>query len=236
MKTCAATASLLSAASSAADMASYMGPVSAFFLSARNNLMICTPSWTLMSTSWVISFPRNSVSSPSSGRWSRQRLCRNQRGVGASDDRLLQARRRSCEILRKEACHRNRLRLTIAPAITGRSKRTLGEIDAAGGEPEEAQIGCGAGKGRIGTLAQRAAHPLCGLGEPGHGLAEPRAHAPELGPVGTAHLVGRLRQLDDIALHHLAAFQGELARHEVDGLDAVGALVDRQDARVAIDL
>src|SRR5262245_26520950 len=57
MKTWAAIASLFSAASSAADMASYMGPVSAFFLSARNRRITCTPSATLMSTSWVIASP-----------------------------------------------------------------------------------------------------------------------------------------------------------------------------------
>ena len=43
MKTWTAMASLFSAASSAADMTSYMGPVSAFFLSARRRRMICTP-------------------------------------------------------------------------------------------------------------------------------------------------------------------------------------------------
>src|SRR6266571_5347819 len=54
MKTWAAMASLLSDASSASDMASYIGPVSAFFLSARRKRITCTPSATLISISWVI--------------------------------------------------------------------------------------------------------------------------------------------------------------------------------------
>src|SRR5262245_18812186 len=57
MKTCAAMASLLSAPSSAADIASYIGPESAFFFSARTRRMICTPSYTAISISLVIGIP-----------------------------------------------------------------------------------------------------------------------------------------------------------------------------------
>src|SRR5262245_12141226 len=55
MNTVTAMASLLSAASSASDMALYIGPVNAFFLSARRKRISCTPSATLISISWVIS-------------------------------------------------------------------------------------------------------------------------------------------------------------------------------------
>jgi len=58
MNTWQAMASLVSAASSASDMAVYMGPVKAFFFSARRKRMTCTPSSTLISMSWVIAFPR----------------------------------------------------------------------------------------------------------------------------------------------------------------------------------
>ena len=54
MKTCTAMASFFSDASSASDMALYMVPVKAFFLSARVKRMTCTPSCTLISISWVI--------------------------------------------------------------------------------------------------------------------------------------------------------------------------------------
>ena len=57
MNTWQAMASLVSDASSASDMALYMGPVKAFFLSARVKRMTCTPSCTLISISWVIAFP-----------------------------------------------------------------------------------------------------------------------------------------------------------------------------------
>ena len=54
MNTWHATASFFSAASSASDMALYIGPVRAFFFSARRKRMTCTPSCTLISMSWVI--------------------------------------------------------------------------------------------------------------------------------------------------------------------------------------
>ncbi len=57
MNTWTATASLVSAASSASDMALYIGPVKAFFFSARRKRMTCTPSCTLISISWLIAFP-----------------------------------------------------------------------------------------------------------------------------------------------------------------------------------
>ena len=60
MNTWTAMASFFSAASSASDMALYIGPVKAFFLSARRKRMTCTPSATLISISWVIVVPLRS--------------------------------------------------------------------------------------------------------------------------------------------------------------------------------
>jgi hypothetical protein len=56
MNTWHAMASLLSDASSASDIALYIGPVRAFFFSARRKRMTCTPSCTLISMSWVMPF------------------------------------------------------------------------------------------------------------------------------------------------------------------------------------
>ena len=56
-KTWQAMAASVSAASKAADMASYIGPVKAFFLAARRKRIICTPSSTLISMSFVIALP-----------------------------------------------------------------------------------------------------------------------------------------------------------------------------------
>ena len=58
---------------------------------------------------------------------------------------------------------------------------------------------------------------------------------PKLGPVGGAHLLDGPLQLADVGGGHLAALQRQLAGDEVERLDAVGALVDRQDAGVAVD-
>ena len=150
-------------------------------MSARKKRITCTPSSTLISTSWVISFPRSSLSTypttptdppppcpralptldvpPSSPRACGEGLgvgvksqgyrpcgftppgsprksapshpprqgegghhpasasAGAKRGVGAGNDRLLQARRGGGEVLGKEAGERDRLRLAVGGAI-----------------------------------------------------------------------------------------------------------------------
>jgi hypothetical protein len=48
----------------ASDMASYMGPVNAFFFSARRKRISCTPPSTVIWISWVIAFLLLRVPSP----------------------------------------------------------------------------------------------------------------------------------------------------------------------------
>ena len=59
---------------------------------------------------------------------------------------------------------------------------------------------------------------------------------PNSGRLEARTSLDRLRQLGDVGLDDAPPSSGSLRVGEVDGLDAVGALVDRQDARVAIVL
>ena len=61
------------------------------------------------------------------------------------------------------------------------------------------------------------------------------AARPKPAQVGGADRRGAFAKLGDEAEHMLAAGLRQLARHEVDRLDAVGAFVDRRDAGVAIE-
>ena len=138
-------------------------------------------------------------------------------------------------VLGEEAGDGDGLRWPVADAVARRRQRALGEVDAAGGEAEQPQIRRGAGQRRVGVL--RSAPPIQGVASASAATASPSRSPmrPNSGRLEARTSSTVCCSSRDVALDHLAAFQRQLARDEVDGLDAVGALVDRQDARVAID-
>ena len=175
---------------------------------------------------------------PGDGRVSRRQPLERQRGVGAGNDGLLEAGRGGGEVLGEEAGNGDRparvagARRCRAPPPArpwrGRCRRRRGRTaaDRAWRRPAP-RPGSSAGAPPI----KRVASASAATASPSRSPMRPNSGRLEARTSSTVCFSSR-----DVALDHLAAFQRQLARDEVDGLDAVGALVDRQDARVAIDL
>ena len=118
-------------------------------------------------------------------------------------------------------------------SVTGaqRGQGILGEHAAAGRVAEQAQIGRRAGKRRIGRFlrqqpARRSFETVDRLAEPRRAFAQDRC-------VACAHGLNSPAKFVDIECDRLAAFQRNLACDQVERLNAVGAFVDRRDARIA---
>ena len=117
-----------------------------------------------------------------------------------------------------------------------RHERLLGQQTAAGGDGKQAQIGGRSGERFVRALVEVGKHPARRARQAPDCLLQAHAAPAERRIVGRVHRVNDAVQLAEICLDHRAAVQRQLAGDEVDRLDAVGALVDRGDARVTIEL
>ena len=119
-------------------------------------------------------------------------------------------------------------------AVAQRGERLACQQAAAGGIAEQPQVGRGAGERVLRALLRQ--QPLRRAVEAVDGFAQARGGLAEGGRVAGAHIGHRRAQLVEIKRDRAAAFQRHLARHQIERLDAVGALVDRGDAGVAVML
>ena len=116
------------------------------------------------------------------------------------------------------------------------AKRCLGEVGGAGRQRELPEIGRRAGQRLIAPpVGQRLLQEARRLEQVGHRPVDGLGGTPEARQVGGADRRGAFAKLGDEAEHMLAAGLRQLAGDEVDRLDAVGALIDRRDAGVAIE-
>ena len=138
------------------------------------------------------------------------------------------------EILGEEARQRRaRGRVVAGPQ---RSERLVGQQAAAGGKPVEPQIRRRAGERRVGLVDAAVEHPCGGAREAFDRLAKPHAGPAEGGIVARFDGLDHTAQVLEMRGDRRAARQRQLARDQIDGVNAVGAFVDRRDPRVAIEL
>src|SRR5260221_11360187 len=64
-------------------------------------------------------------------------------------------------------------------------------------------------------------------------VAKPSRRFTKIESIARPHSVHGVAQFVDVATDNLAAIEGNLARNQIDRLDAVGAFVDCGDARIA---
>src|SRR5215472_7413507 len=174
---------------------------------------------------------------------SAERRISSQRRVGAGDavcgfnHGALEARGLHRQILREEA------RDGGAPggigAVAGNPhgcERLLGEERAAGREREQPQIRRRPGERGIKVVALAAEEPMGRAFQRVDRVLQPHARPSESRVIAGVDRFDRALDLADIGRHRRAARKREFARDQVDRLDAIGAFVDRSDARVAIVL
>ena len=117
-----------------------------------------------------------------------------------------------------------------------RRERLLRQQAAARGDGEQTQIGRRAGQRLIDVFFQIGQHPVRRPRQAVERFFKPHARPAERRIVGGVHRLDDGAQFGEIGLDRLAAKKRQLAGDEIDRLNAVGALVDRGDARVAIKL
>jgi hypothetical protein len=157
--------------------------------------------------------------------------------VGAVHHRALQRARLHRDVFGEEARQRD-VALRIAQTLTqgARRQRFFRELASAERRSEQPQIGCRARQRVVRRRGNALQQPSAAAFERTQRIAQLRAGCAEGG------VVRNLNPLDDVAEfveqrpHRSAALRRELARHQIDRLDAIGAFVDRGDARVAIVL
>ena len=103
-------------------------------------------------------------------------------------------------------------------------------------QPEQSQIRGRPTKRRLRVRLQLFVKICRRLPKRIHSITQPIPHRTELGPVRCPDVVDGLPQFRNIALDDLAVRKRQFPRHQIDRLDPVGALVDRQDPRIAIIL
>ena len=165
-------------------------------------------------------------------------------GVGAFGDAALERAGVHGEILREESRDGDAAG-RVGAAIGGlagagskasRGERLLGQKRAAGGERKEPQIGRCAGERGIAVVVRARKQPMRGALETFERIAQAHAHPAEARIVDPIDRIDRARDLIEIRPYRAALRKRQLAGDEVDRLDAVGALVDRGNARVAVML
>ena len=154
--------------------------------------------------------------------------------LAALDDGTLERRRLHGDVFGKEARQRDtRAGLGVQPQ---RRERLLRQQAAARGDGKQTQIGRRAGQRLIDVFFQIGQHPVRRPRQAVERFFKPHARPAERRIVGGIHRLDDAAQFGEIALDRLAAKKRQLAGDEIDRLNAVGALVDRGDARVAIKL
>ncbi len=115
-------------------------------------------------------------------------------------------------------------------------ERLLRQQATAGGDREQAQIGRRSGQRLVHVLVELRQHPARRARQAAERFFQPQAAPAERRIVGRVHRLDDAAQLAEISFDDRAAVERQLAGDEIDRLDAVGAFIDRGDARVAIKL
>src|SRR6266436_7980595 len=153
------------------------------------------------------------------------------------DDGALEALGPHGEVLGKEARDRNTSgRVGAIAAEPHRRECLLGKERTAGREREQLQIGCRPRKRRRDVVALAAEEPMGGALQRVGRILKPHASPSEIGVIACIDGLGSPLEFADIRQYRRAARQRQLARNQVDCLDAVGAFVNRRDACVAVVL
>jgi hypothetical protein len=186
--------------------------------------------------------PLTPTLSPQAGRGSFSPLSQQHRigavhGVGAVDHGAFE---RAClhrDVFGEEPRQRD-IALRVAAAFAGiaRGQCFAGEHAAAERGAEQSEIRRRAGQRVVRRRGGALQEPAAGALERGKRVAQPGAGAAERRIVGGLDLADDAGEFVEQRPDRRAAIGGELSRHQVDRLDAVGAFIDRGDARVAVML
>ena len=126
------------------------------------------------------------------------------------------------------------VRAGAVAAVAQCHERLFRQHAAAGAMAEQPQVRRGAGERGVGGFLRQ--QPMRRAFERVDRFAEPRRGFAKGRSVARLHRADGLAQFVDIERDRFAAFQRHLARHQIERLDAVGAFVDRGNARVALVL
>src|SRR5262245_5885295 len=168
---------------------------------------------------------------------SRQRRVGAVDAVGGLDHGALERAGLYRHVLREEARERGaRRRVATVVGEPFGGERFLREQRPSSRQREQPQIGRRAGERRVEIVVLAAEQPVGRALERIDRILEPHPGPAESRVVGGVDRRDRAPDLADVGAHRGAAGERQLARDQVDRLDAVGALVDRRDARIAVML